>query len=65
MGGAVYHITVLQMPDGNGEMRVAMDGIEKHDETVPLVDDHKEHWAEVRMHVTGGSSLLSGRNEIT
>ena len=45
----VYHIAVLQTPTGNGEMRVSLDGIEQHDKTIPLVDDHKEHWAEVRM----------------
>ena len=50
----VYHIAVLQTPDGNGEMRVSIDGIEQHDETIPLVDDHKEHWVEVRIPVKGG-----------
>ena len=50
----VYHIAVLQTPAGNGEMRVSVDGIEQHDKAIPLVDDHKEHWAEVRMPVTGG-----------
>ncbi len=44
----VYHIEVLQTPAENGEMRVSVDGIEQHDKTIPLVDDHKEHWAEVR-----------------
>jgi cellobiose phosphorylase len=50
----VYHITVLQTPAGNGEMRVSVDGVEQHDKTIPLVDDRKEHWAEVRIPVTGG-----------
>ena len=50
----VYHIAVLQTPAGNGEMRVTVDGIEQHDKTIPLVDDHKEHWVEVRIPVTGG-----------
>ncbi|MGM0487540.1 MAG: hypothetical protein ACQESR_12370 [Planctomycetota bacterium] len=45
----VYHIDVLQMPSGNGEMRVSVDGIEQHDRTIPLVDDHKKHWVDVRM----------------
>jgi cellobiose phosphorylase len=45
----VYHIAVLQTPAGNGEMRVSVDGVEQHDKTIPLVDDHKEHWVEVRM----------------
>jgi cellobiose phosphorylase len=45
----VYHIDVLQAPAENGEMRVSVDGVEQHDKTIPLVDDHKEHWAEVRI----------------
>jgi len=49
----VYHINVLQTPVGNGEMRVSVDGIEQPDKTIPLVDDHNEHWVEVRSPVTG------------
>jgi len=45
----VYHIAVLQTPDDNAEMRVIVDGIEQHDRTIPLVDDHKEHRVEVRL----------------
>ena len=47
----VYHIAVLQTPAGTGEVRVSVDGIEQVDETILLVDDHKEHWAEVRIPV--------------
>ena len=50
----VYHITVLQTPAGTGEMQVSVDGIEQHDKTIPLVDDHQEHRVEVRIPVTGG-----------
>ena len=50
----VYHIAVLQTPAGNGEMRVTVDGVEQHDKTIPLVDDHQEHSVEVRIPVTGG-----------
>jgi len=49
----VYHIAVVQTPAGNGEMRVSVDGIEQPDKTIPLVDDHQEHWVEVRSPVTG------------
>jgi hypothetical protein len=35
-------------------MRVTVDGIEQHDKTIPLVDDHKEHGVEVRIPVTAG-----------
>ena len=50
----VYHIAVLQTPAENGEMRVTVDGVEQHDKTIPLVDDHKEHGAEVRVPRTVG-----------
>jgi cyclic beta-1,2-glucan synthetase len=50
----VYHIEVLQTPSGNGGMSVSVDTIEQHDKTIPLVDDQKEHWVEVRIPVTGG-----------
>ena len=50
----VYHIEVLQTPAGNGEMSVTVDGIDQHDKTIALVDDHKEHWGEVRIPATGG-----------
>jgi cellobiose phosphorylase len=45
----VYHIDVLQTPAGNGEMRVSVDGVQQHDKAIPLVDDHEEHWVEVRI----------------
>ena len=54
----VYHIAVLQTPAENGEMRVTVDGIEQHDKTIPLVDDHKEHEAEVRVPRTVRSTLM-------
>ena len=50
----VYHIAVLQTPAGNGEMRVTVDGIEQHDQTIPLVDDHKEHGVKVRIPLPAG-----------
>jgi cellobiose phosphorylase len=43
----VYHIGVLQTRAGNGEMSVIVDGVEQPDKTIPLVDDRKEHTAEV------------------
>jgi cyclic beta-1,2-glucan synthetase len=45
----IYHIAVLQTPAEDGEMRVTVDGIEQTDQTIPLVDDHKEHGVEVRI----------------
>jgi cellobiose phosphorylase len=50
----VYHIAVLRAPAGDGKMRVRMiDGIEQPDQTIPLVDDHGEHWVEVRIPHAG------------
>ena len=47
----VYHITVLQIPSGEKAMRVSVDGIEQHDQSISLVDDRKEHRVEVRIPV--------------
>jgi cellobiose phosphorylase len=49
----VYHIAVLQTPSENGELFVSVDSIEQHDKSISLVDDHKEHWVEVRIPVSG------------
>lgn len=45
----VYHISVLQVHPGNGEMSVTVDGVEQSDKAIPLVDDHKDHTVEVRI----------------
>jgi len=45
----VYHITVMQTETDN-EMSIIVDGVEQHDKTVPLVDDHQEHSVDVRIN---------------
>jgi len=45
----VYHIAVLQTRAGNGEMSVTVDGVERPDQAIPLVDDRQEHSVEVRI----------------
>ena len=50
----IYHITVRQMSDGKSEMNVTVDGVEQHNNAIPLVDDHQERSVEVRIHVAGG-----------
>jgi cellobiose phosphorylase len=45
----VYHIAVLHTYAGNGGMSMTVDGVEQHDKTIPLVDDHQEHSVEVRI----------------
>ncbi len=53
----VYHITVLQMQTGEGEMSVIVDSVEQHDKAIPLVDDHMEHRVEVRIPVADSYTL--------
>jgi len=45
----VYHIDVLQTGDEEGDTRVTVDGAEQSDLAIPLVDDQREHSAEVRI----------------
>jgi cyclic beta-1,2-glucan synthetase len=50
----VYHIAVRKTPAGSGEMRVSLDGVEQPAKTIPLIDDRKEHRAEVRIPIKVG-----------
>jgi cyclic beta-1,2-glucan synthetase len=43
----VYHITVLQLPDHDGEMKVTMDGVPHDNKTVQLANDLQEHFVEI------------------
>ena len=54
----VYHISVVQTPAGEGQMHVSVDGVEQPDATIPLVDDRKEHWAEVRIFPATGQVIF-------
>ena len=49
----VYHISVLQTRSGNSGMSVTVDGVERPDQAIPLVDDHKDHLVEVIIHMAG------------
>jgi cellobiose phosphorylase len=50
----VYHIAVSQTRAGDewksGVMGVTVDGVERHDKAIPLVDDHQEHSVAVTVH---------------
>jgi cyclic beta-1,2-glucan synthetase len=54
----VYHIAVLQSHAADGGMTVTVDGIERDDKAIPLVDDRQEHSVEVRTPVTLSQDLL-------
>ncbi len=45
----VYHIDVLQTRRDKGGASVTVDGVERHDKAIPLVDDRQEHSVEVRI----------------
>jgi cyclic beta-1,2-glucan synthetase len=52
----IYHITVQQTRDEDGESSVTVDGIERRDKTIPLVDDRQEHSVEVSLHAQSAFS---------
>jgi cyclic beta-1,2-glucan synthetase len=45
----VYHIDVLQTGQDKGGASVTVDGVERHDKAIPLIDDRQEHSVEVRI----------------
>jgi cellobiose phosphorylase len=49
----VYHITVRQEGSASTAMEVRVDGSELEDTAIPLIDDHKEHWVEVKVRPRG------------
>jgi cyclic beta-1,2-glucan synthetase len=49
-----YHIIVRQTTAGNVGMSVALDGIERPDKLIPLVNDRQEHSVEVTIQAAGG-----------
>jgi cellobiose phosphorylase len=51
----VYHITITrQAADAPGESQLIVDGNELAAETVPLVDDHREHFVELKIGQPAG-----------
>jgi cellobiose phosphorylase len=50
----VYHITVSQTRAAAGVTLLRVDGIDRHDLAIPLVDDRQEHEVELRIHVAHG-----------
>ncbi|MBN2437940.1 MAG: cyclic beta 1-2 glucan synthetase [Deltaproteobacteria bacterium] len=44
-----YHIAILRTPEVDGRVGVTVDGIDQTDQSIPLVDDRREHSVEVRI----------------
>jgi cellobiose phosphorylase len=49
----VYHISVLKSVSETGAKQITMDGKELNDAAIPLADDHKEHWVEMKIGAAG------------
>jgi cellobiose phosphorylase len=45
----VYHINVVVLTGEETEMTISCDGVSHQEKTIPLSDDHQEHFIEVRM----------------
>ncbi|MCX5830020.1 MAG: cyclic beta 1-2 glucan synthetase [Deltaproteobacteria bacterium] len=43
----IYHIKVVQRDADENERRVTVDGVVQREQTIPLADDHGEHFVEV------------------
>ena len=51
----LYHISVTQPSAVNGRTSVIVDGVERHDQAIPLVNDRLEHSVEVHIQAAEGS----------
>jgi cellobiose phosphorylase len=45
----LYHITVIQLFDGYKKLSITIDEVESQDKFIKLVNDRKEHYAEVKI----------------
>jgi cellobiose phosphorylase len=45
----IYHINIIQIHDSNKDTSITVDGVERYDEAISLVDDRREHSVEVRI----------------
>jgi cellobiose phosphorylase len=52
----VYQITVCQTRATDGVAMLTLDGIERHDLVIPLVDDRQKHEVDLRIHIPQGWS---------
>jgi cyclic beta-1,2-glucan synthetase len=57
----VYHIVIRQTPDTSDRTTVTVDGVQRNDKAIPLIDDHQEHAVEVEIHAPISSAHQSPR----
>jgi cellobiose phosphorylase len=58
----VYYIVVTQTPAGESETRIRVDGVERSDLMIPLVDDRQEHAVTVTIAGGGGRTASTLRS---
>lgn len=44
-----YNISIIQLQNENDGSGVTVDGVKNPDNIIPLVDDHQEHWVEIKV----------------
>ncbi|HEY2862731.1 MAG TPA: glycosyl hydrolase family 65 protein, partial [Casimicrobiaceae bacterium] len=52
----VYHISVVPTGGADGDTRAAVDGAQRHEDAISLVDDHQEHIVAVRIRSGHGQA---------
>ncbi len=48
----LFHIKVMQVAGEGKEIQINLNGVQQQDGFIPLKDDHKEHWAEILIHIS-------------
>src|SRR5947207_15950410 len=62
----VYHITINRLPDGSaGATELSLDGKALAEETIPLVDDHAEHFVEILVRETPSKNPSSAGGDLS
>ena len=56
----IYHITVTQTHGATSSTCITIDGVQQDNTAIPLVDDRKEHTAEVRVVACEDNSWIAG-----
>jgi cellobiose phosphorylase len=54
----VYHIVVVQTPATSGGTTMTIDGVQRNDSGIPLIDDRQEHTVEVRIPMRAANNLI-------
>jgi cellobiose phosphorylase len=53
----IYHITIIRLNSNDIDLGITVDGIKTDNKAISLIDDRKEHLAEVRIALPGNTFL--------